>query len=104
MKKYQARIESEEINSCLRRLNNDENFKIDFREFCENMSPIIPGYTRDACNMAMEDLKIPTDPFSDDILVKSKFKALLKHDGIAFRLEKKKQILRDIETLKKRRV
>ena len=43
-------------------------------------------------------MNIPTDPLSDDILIQSKFKELLKHDGIPFRLEQKKQILRDIET------
>ena len=44
---------------------------------------------------------LPTDPESDDIIMKSKFLSLLEHDGIAFRLEHKKQILRDIENAKK---
>lgn len=97
MKKYQTRVQAEEVNAAMRRMNNDENFKIDFREFCENLTPMIPGYRKDQCNMPPVDLKIPTDPQSDDILVKSKHLDLLKHEGIPFRLEHKKQILREIE-------
>jgi len=49
MKKYNHTINTSEVNAVLRRLNNDENFKIDFREFCQNMSPLMPGYTPEAC-------------------------------------------------------
>lgn len=45
MKKFNGEINQNEINALLRRLNADENFKIDFREFCHNLAPIAPGYT-----------------------------------------------------------
>ena len=41
---------------------------------------------------------------SDDILASSKFLSLLEHDGIAFNLDQKKQILRDIENNKKTQI
>jgi hypothetical protein len=45
-------------------------------------------------------LKLPGKE-SDDILGQSKFHKLLEHDGIPFRLEHKKQLLRNIELEKK---
>jgi hypothetical protein len=44
---------------------------------------------------------LPTDPESDDPIKQSKFLSLLEHDGIAFNLEEKKQILRNVENKKK---
>ena len=87
MKKYNSNLDTTSVNAILRRLNGDDNFKIDFTEFSIQMSPVIAGYLPEACLTPEVDLNIPTDPLSDDILIQSKFKGLLKHDGIPFRLE-----------------
>lgn len=96
IKKYNSRVSGSDINAILRRMNSDEDFKIDFREFCQYINPLYPGFNQKACKSKQEDLKLPNKT-SDDVLGQSKFHALLKHDGIGFRIEKKKQILRDIE-------
>jgi hypothetical protein len=44
---------------------------------------------------------IPTDPESDDIIVKSKFTHLLRAEGVTFNLDMKKDVLRKIEEVKK---
>jgi len=103
MRKYNHKVNGSDINAILRRMNSDEDFKIDFREFCAYICPAIPGFENEACLSKQEDLKLP-DKSSDDVLGQSKFHSLLKHDGVAFRLEKKKQILRDIEIAKKKKV
>ena len=89
------------INAILRRLNEDEDFKINFREFAKNITPVLQGFNQDGCLSRKTPLNIPTDPLSDDIIINSKFLQLLEHDGLAFNLDQKKQILRDIEATKK---
>jgi len=32
------------INAILRRLNDNEDFKIDFQEFAKNITPTLPGF------------------------------------------------------------
>ena len=71
----------------MRWLNTDEDFKINFKEFGKRISPTLPGFISKGCISKEMDLDIPTDPFSDDILVKSKFLHLLKHDGLGFNIE-----------------
>jgi len=41
MKKFDKDIDTKKINSILRRMNSDEDFKIDFTEFSQNITPII---------------------------------------------------------------
>ena len=82
-------------------MNSDEDFKIDFIEFTQNITPVLQGFTQDGCATRPTILNIPTDPLSDDCLKESNFLELLEHDGIAFNLEAKKQVLRNIELLKK---
>lgn len=102
--KFDKTCDQKTVNAILRRMNSDEDFKIDFTEFSLNITPVLQGYTPDGCITPETDLKLPTDPESDDVLIDSKFLALLKHDGIAFNLEVKKQVLRDIEVLKKTQI
>ena len=78
------------INAILRRLNDNEDFKIDFQEFAKNITPTLPGFVQHACISRKTELNIPTDPESDDVIVKSKFLHLLEHDGIAFNIDQKK--------------
>lgn len=101
MIKYDKGTDQKTVNSVLRRLNSDEDFKIDFNEFSMNISPVLQGFTPDGCTTPATDLKLPTDPETDDVLIDSKFLKLLEHDGIAFNLEVKKEVLRNIERLKK---
>ena len=85
-------------------MNSDEDFKIDFSEFSQNITPVLQGFNQDGCTTRPTILNIPTDPLSDDVLKQSKFLELLQHDGIAFNLEAKKQVLRNIEILKKTQI
>jgi hypothetical protein len=101
MIKYDKGTDQKTVNSILRRLNSDEDFKIDFNEFSMNISPVLQGFTPDGCTTPATDLKLPTDPETDDVLMDSKFLKLLEHDGIAFNLDVKKDVLRNIEKLKK---
>lgn len=89
MKKYNSETCPEEVNSILRRLNSDEDFKISFREFSHNISPMMPGFTPEGCISKPVDLDLP-GATSDDPLKLSKFKSLLEHEGVPFRLEPKK--------------
>ena len=41
MKKYDKLIDTKKVNAVLRRLNSDEDFKIDFNEFTLNITPVI---------------------------------------------------------------
>lgn len=47
---------------------------------------------------------IPTDPDTNDVIVNSKHLDLLKHVGIAFNLDMKKQVLRNMEIEKKTQI
>ena len=47
---------------------------------------------------------LPNNNESSDVIVTSKNLQLLRHEGIAFNLDLKKQILRDIETHKKTQI
>jgi hypothetical protein len=100
-KKFDSSCDQAKINAILRRINSDEDFKVDYNEFSLNITPVLQGFNQDGCTTRQTILNLPTDPLSDDILKQSKFLELLKHDGIAFNLEAKKQILRNIESLKK---
>lgn len=44
MVKYNRDINTCTINAILRRLNNDEDFKINFREFSQNITPTLQGF------------------------------------------------------------
>lgn len=101
MIKYNPDINSSDVNAILRRLNKDEDFKINFREFAAAINPTQQGFTQQGCVTRKTPLNIPSDPETDDPLKLSKFLSLLEHDGIAFNLEEKKNILRKIETKKK---
>ena len=48
MKKFNQNLQTSDVNAILRRLNDNEDFKIDFREFVKNLSPQIAGYRADA--------------------------------------------------------
>jgi Ca2+-binding EF-hand superfamily protein len=41
MRKFDSSIDTKKINSILRRMNRDEDFKIDFTEFTENLTPVL---------------------------------------------------------------
>ena len=41
MRKFDSSIDTKKINSILRRMNSDEDFKIDFFEFTENLTPVL---------------------------------------------------------------
>ena len=101
MSRYDKDVNQCDVNAVLRRLNKDEDFKIDFREFASSINPTQQGFTQQGCVTRKTPLNIPTDPESDDPLKQSKFLSLLEHDGIAFNLEDKKNVLRKIETKKK---
>ena len=60
----------------------------------------MPGFQQNGCTTPESQLGIPPK-YDDDILGQSKHLALLKHNGIAFNLESKKEILRDVELMKK---
>ena len=85
-------------------MNSDEDFKIDVEEFAQNITPVLQGFNQDGCTTRPTILNLPTDPLSDDVLKQSKFLHLLEHDGVAFNLEAKKQVLRNIELLKKTQI
>lgn len=102
MKKYNQKVNGSDVNAILRRMNTDEDFKIDFREFSTYICPSIQGFDNRACLTKQEDLDLP-DKTSDDVLGQSKFHKMLEHDGVGFRIEQKKQILRDIEIQKKKK-
>ena len=101
MRKYDKDITKCHVNAVLRRLNDNEDFRIDFREFSQHITPKIQGFNQKGCLTPETKLMIPTDPDSDDVLIQSKHLDLLKHVGIAFNLEMKKQVLRNIEIEKK---
>jgi hypothetical protein len=44
VKKYNQKVNGSDINAILRRMNTDEDFKIDFREFCTYICPKVPGF------------------------------------------------------------
>jgi hypothetical protein len=75
------------VNAVLRRLNKDEDFKINFREFAEAITPTLQGFNQQGCVSKKTPLNIPTDPLSDDIIINSKFLKLLEHDGLAFNID-----------------
>ena len=45
MKKFNLDMDKSHINAILRRLNDDEDFKIGFQEFALNITPVIQGFT-----------------------------------------------------------
>jgi hypothetical protein len=63
---------------------------------------MMPGFTPEGCISNPVDLDLPDKKTSDDPLKNSNFLNLLEHDGVPFRIEHKKQILRDNEIKKKR--
>mmetsp|Transcript_5908 Transcript_5908/g.9610 ORF Transcript_5908/g.9610 Transcript_5908/m.9610 type:complete len:88 (+) Transcript_5908:575-838(+) len=87
MNKFDKELNQTHVNAILRRLNEDEDFKISFREFAENISPTLQGFTPEGCLTRPTDPNIPKEENCDDILPKSKFLNLLEHDGMAFNLE-----------------
>ena len=78
------------VNAVLRRLNKDEDFKINFKEFTYAITPTLQGFSQQGCISKKAPLNIPTDPESDDVIIHSKFLALLEHEGLAFNIDQKK--------------
>lgn len=102
MSRYDKEVNATAINAILRRMNDNEDFKIDFREFAANITPLQKGFVQDGCITPETDLALPKGKMSsDDPLAQSKFLHMLKHDGPAFNLDLKKEILRNIEKNKK---
>ena len=101
MKKYDPNVNNTHVNSILRRLNEDEDFKISYVEFSKNISPTLQGFEEKGCTTTKTKIEIPKVSETDDCLAQSKFIPLLEHEGVAFNLEKKKEILRNIEKAKK---
>ena len=60
MGKYNPEVNPTDVNSILRRLNSDEDFKINFTEFAHNISPMMPGFTPEGCISNPVDLDLPT--------------------------------------------
>jgi Ca2+-binding EF-hand superfamily protein len=87
MYKFSRDINTCTINAILRRLNNDEDFKINFEEFALNITPILQGFTEEGCISKKTPLNLPEDPQSDDVIINSKFLELLEHDGLAFNID-----------------
>lgn len=104
MHKYDKDITKCHVNAVLRRLNNDEDFKVNFSEFKHHITPTLQGFNQKGCLTPESNLMIPTDPDSDDVLIQSKHLDLLKHVGIAFNLDMKKQVLRNLEIEKKTQI
>lgn len=77
MYRYDQDCNQSSINAILRRINNNEDFKISFREFSSNITPMMPGFKDGGCISRKTDLNIPNDPNDDDVIVQSKFKSLL---------------------------
>ena len=100
MQKFDPDVNTSAVNAILRRLNNDEDFKINFTEFGQNITPTLQGFTEAGCITHKPPLEIPDKETSDDVLPQSKFLDMLEHDGLGFNIDKKKQILRDIEISK----
>jgi len=44
MRRYDADANTATINAVLRRMNSNEDFKISFREFSSNITPMLPGF------------------------------------------------------------
>ena len=42
-------VNTSTINAILRRLNDNEDFKISFREFSQNITPMMPGFKDGGC-------------------------------------------------------
>ena len=87
MRKYDQDANTATVNAVLRRINTNEDFKISFREFSSNITPMMPGFKPQGCISRKTALGDINDPLNDDVLVQSKFKELLEHDGIAFNLD-----------------
>lgn len=104
MAKFNKQHDAKDVNSVLRRLNSDEDFKISFREFASSICPLVPGYSPEMCATPPFKFERPDPEESEDPLARSKFLHLLDHDGIPYNLELKKQVLRDMEINKKNRV
>jgi len=67
MKKYDKDINKCHVNAIIRRLNTDENFKIDFSEFKHHVTPTLPGFNQKGCLTPETKLMLP-EPGSDDVL------------------------------------
>jgi hypothetical protein len=100
MKKYNDKLNTSGVNAVLRRMNFDEDFKIEFREFSIYLTPVLQGFDDRACLTRKEDLNLP-DKNSNDILRLSKYLSLLEHEGPGFRIEEKKQVLRNMKLTQK---
>ena len=79
------------VHAVLRRLNSDENQKLDFREFSAALNPVLRGFTQQGCVTPESIIGAPTTTkekiASNDILAGSKYLKLLDHVGPAFNLE-----------------
>lgn len=88
MSRYDKDISAQGVNAILRRLNENEDFKIEFREFSNGLTPMHKGFVQDGCLTPETDLDLPQGKLgSDDPLAQSKFLHLLKHEGPAFNLD-----------------
>lgn len=76
MSKFNSKLNTAMVNAVLRRMNFDEDFKIEYREFTVFITPVTPSYSDHACVSRKQELNLP-DKSSDDILRLSKFLDLL---------------------------
>ena len=91
MSRYDREVNQAQINAILRRLIDDEDGKITFKEFSQSITPVVAGYQPEGCLTPAPHLGLPDNRIeSDDILAQSKHLGLLRHDGVAFNLEMKK--------------
>jgi Ca2+-binding EF-hand superfamily protein len=101
MSKFDRQTNLKTINAVMRRLNDNEDFKISFSEMARHISPLQPGFSDKGCLTSKFKFEMADKENSDDPLAKSKFLHLLDHDGVPYNLEAKMQVLRDMEIRKK---
>ena len=69
MRKYDQDANTATINAVLRRINANEDFKISFREFSHNITPMMPGFKPQGCITRKTNLGSINDPHNDDVHV-----------------------------------
>ena len=68
MKKYDPNVNNATVNSILRRLNEDEDFKISFIESSKNICPTLQGFEEKGCTTIKTKIEIPKVSETDDCL------------------------------------
>ena len=61
-------MDNPKVNAILRRINQDEDAKIEFPEFGEYITPVMQGFNKLGCKDPPVDLKIPKQDETDDVL------------------------------------